>query len=317
MEIQKSQAWSLELSEGDLIARSEINTLTFRGVGAIHLSAELFTGKPLDSESLPKNLYQELKSRNIIVNAEYGRSETERFSRQHDYLVTLGADPNIGHAKLAAAHIGIIGVGALGSSALQAFVGAGIQNFTLIDSDVVCPSNMNRQYIYTSADIGRPKVEVAKQWIADRALQPEILTYDTSFHELDTETFFNQVDFVVATFDGPNMLAVLNCLHEAWENEVACIFGATGFNTSVISPVFLPGRSKSPDECMFISESGSSREPIRASWGPISLYNSALLAEQTLLHLAGLENEVNYTSFQKTLRRHGTVSTRSTELLRF
>ncbi|WP_198020678.1 HesA/MoeB/ThiF family protein [Pseudoglutamicibacter albus] len=317
MKVQKSQAWSLEKSDQSLVARSEIITLTFRGVGATELPADLFTGVPLDASLLPNNLYQELKSRNIIVNAEYGQAASERFSRQHDYLVTLGADPNLGHLKITEARVGIIGVGALGSCALQAFVGAGVQKFTLIDPDVVCPSNMNRQYIYGSGDIGRPKVDVAKHWVVDRAIRPEITTHFCSFHDLNAEVFFHEVDFVVATFDGPSMNSVLSCLCQAWDNRVASVFGATGFNTTVISPVFMPGRSRSPEECILLSEMGGVREPIRASWGPISLYNSALLAEQALLHLLGLSDEVNYTSFHKTLRRRGVVSIQTTESLRF
>lgn len=91
-----------------------------------------------------------------------------RFAR-HIVLPEVGA---VGQAKLAASHVVLVGMGGIGSPALQYLAGAGIGRLTLIDDDVVEASNLQRQTIYTEADIGQPKATAAAAWAArfDRAL---------------------------------------------------------------------------------------------------------------------------------------------------
>lgn len=84
----------------------------------------------------------------------------DRFAR-HIVLPEVGG---AGQARLVDSHVVLIGVGGIGSPALQYLAGAGIGRLTLIDDDVVEASNLQRQTIFTPADIGRPKVEAAAVW---------------------------------------------------------------------------------------------------------------------------------------------------------
>ena len=86
----------------------------------------------------------------------------DRFAR-HIVLPEVGA---VGQARLAASHIVLVGMGGIGSPALQYLAGAGIGRLTLIDDDVVEASNLQRQTIYTEADIGQPKATAAAAWAA-------------------------------------------------------------------------------------------------------------------------------------------------------
>ncbi|MEO5597568.1 MAG: HesA/MoeB/ThiF family protein [Novosphingobium sp.] len=85
----------------------------------------------------------------------------DRFAR-HIVLPELGG---AGQVALATAHVVMIGCGGIGSPALQYLAAAGIGRLMLIDSDVVDLSNLQRQTIFTPADIGRPKAEVAAEWV--------------------------------------------------------------------------------------------------------------------------------------------------------
>ena len=85
----------------------------------------------------------------------------ERFAR-HIVLPEIGG---AGQAALVKRHVALVGVGGIGSPALQYLAGAGIGRLTLIDDDLVSPSNLQRQTIFAEADIGRPKVEAAQDWI--------------------------------------------------------------------------------------------------------------------------------------------------------
>ncbi len=92
-----------------------------------------------------------------------------RFAR-HIVLPEVGG---AGQVALSKAHIVMIGCGGIGSPALQYLAAAGIGRLTLVDDDVVEDSNLQRQTIFTTADIGQPKAEVAAQWVQrfDNALE--------------------------------------------------------------------------------------------------------------------------------------------------
>jgi molybdopterin/thiamine biosynthesis adenylyltransferase len=96
-----------------------------------------------------------------------------RFAR-HIVLPEVGG---AGQVALAKAHVVLIGCGGIGSPALQYLGAAGIGRLTLVDSDVVEESNLQRQTIFTPADIGQPKAEVAAQWVKrfDPALETRAL----------------------------------------------------------------------------------------------------------------------------------------------
>ena len=66
-------------------------------------------------------------------------------------------------ARLAAARVAVIGVGGVGSWCAEALVRSGVGRLTLVDDDVVAPSNVNRQCPATAKTIGRPKVEVLRE----------------------------------------------------------------------------------------------------------------------------------------------------------
>jgi len=85
----------------------------------------------------------------------------ERFAR-HIVLPEVGG---AGQVALAATHAVLIGCGGIGSPALQYLAAAGIGRFTLVDSDTVDTSNLQRQTIYTPADVGRAKADCAAAWV--------------------------------------------------------------------------------------------------------------------------------------------------------
>lgn len=93
----------------------------------------------------------------------------DRFAR-HIVLPEVGGT---GQVVLTQAHVVLVGCGGIGSPALQYLAGAGVGRLTLIDSDTVDASNLQRQTIFTPRDIGRSKAEVAREWVGrfDPALE--------------------------------------------------------------------------------------------------------------------------------------------------
>lgn len=85
-----------------------------------------------------------------------------RYSR-HILLDEIGID---GQEKLLAAHALVIGAGGLGSPVALYLASAGIGKITLVDHDEVDLTNLQRQIVHTTARVGQPKAESAKQTLA-------------------------------------------------------------------------------------------------------------------------------------------------------
>ncbi len=87
----------------------------------------------------------------------------ERFAR-HIVIPEVGGS---GQVTLAERHVVLVGLGGIGSPALQYLAGAGIGLLTLIDDGAVELSNLQRQTIYTARDIGHGKAVAARRWLAN------------------------------------------------------------------------------------------------------------------------------------------------------
>ena len=84
------------------------------------------------------------------------------YSRQI-LLKEIGAG---GQARLAAGRVLIVGAGGLGSPVLQYLAGAGVGSLSLVDADTLDAGNLHRQPIYALADVGRSKVELARDAVS-------------------------------------------------------------------------------------------------------------------------------------------------------
>lgn len=90
---------------------------------------------------------------------ELSADEMARYQR-HISLPQIGLQ---GQLRLKGARVAIIGVGGLGCPAATTLCCAGVGSLLLVDADLVSMSNLQRQPLYSPADIGKPKCEVAKQ----------------------------------------------------------------------------------------------------------------------------------------------------------
>jgi len=88
---------------------------------------------------------------------EFSQEEIERYAR-HIVLADVGGP---GQQKLKNARVAVIGVGGLGSSAVQYLAAAGIGTLRLVDGDTVSLSNLQRQVVHDTGAVGRLKVDSA------------------------------------------------------------------------------------------------------------------------------------------------------------
>src|SRR3954454_10667937 len=97
-----------------------------------------------------------------------GRAEVERYAR---HLILPDVGP-LGQRRLAAAKVLVVGAGGLGSPALLYLAAAGVGTIGVVDADVVDVSNLQRQIVHSHADVGRLKVDSARDRIL--AVNPNV-----------------------------------------------------------------------------------------------------------------------------------------------
>ena len=109
----------------------------------------------------------------------------------------------------------VFGLGGVGGTALEALARTGFKHFILIDFDKVDPSNLNRQILYTQKDIGKNKVEAAKERILSINEEADIQIFNFKAQDFD----FNQkIDFIVDAIDDVN--GKLYILSKAQEKDI-------------------------------------------------------------------------------------------------
>ncbi|MDX1638046.1 MAG: molybdopterin-synthase adenylyltransferase MoeB [Balneolaceae bacterium] len=94
---------------------------------------------------------------------EFSSEELGHYSR-HLSIPEFGME---GQKKLKAASVLAVGTGGLGAPMLQYLAAAGVGTIGLVDFDVVEASNLHRQVLFGTSDVGRPKVEVARERLRD------------------------------------------------------------------------------------------------------------------------------------------------------
>src|SRR3984957_7871023 len=103
-----------------------------------------------------------------LSNIQFSKAELARYNR-HIIIPEFGEEAQL---KLKAAEVLIIGSGGLGSPALLYLTAAGVGTIGIVDFDVVDDSNLQRQVLFDTREIGKPKVEAAKRRL--EALNPYV-----------------------------------------------------------------------------------------------------------------------------------------------
>ena len=125
----------------------------------------------------------------MVLNNE----QLERYSR-HIILKEVGVR---GQKKLLESRVLVVGAGGLGSPAAMYLAAAGVGTIGIVDDDIVELSNLQRQIMHVTSEVGKPKVESAKDMLS--ALNPgiEIRTYRTLLTSENVMDIISDYDFIV------------------------------------------------------------------------------------------------------------------------
>ena len=128
-----------------------------------------------------------------MANMTLSHEEIERYSR-HLIMPEVGM---AGQKKLKAASVLLIGAGGLGSPLAMYLAAAGIGRIGLVDYDVVDYTNLQRQIIHGTKDVGRPKLDSAKERILDINPHIQVDTYEVPLTSDNALELFEPYDIII------------------------------------------------------------------------------------------------------------------------
>jgi sulfur-carrier protein adenylyltransferase/sulfurtransferase len=139
---------------------------------------------------------------------ELTSEEIGRYSR-HLIMPEVGVD---GQRRIKAARVLCVGVGGLGSPAALYLAAAGVGTLGLVDFDTVDASNLQRQILHGTADVGRPKLESARARLSDLNPGVRIETHETTLSSANALEIFREYDVVL---DGTDNFATRYLVNDA------------------------------------------------------------------------------------------------------
>ena len=159
-----------------------------------------------------------------------------RYNRQIK-LPLIGLE---GQKKIQQARIAIVGAGGLGSQLIYQIVGLGIGHIKVIDRDFVSISNLHRQILYTTEDVGRSKVEVAAEKCEKINPDVEIEAIHTTINQYNANEIVKDVDVVLDGLDSMKIRTYI--ANAAWKYNIPYIFGGAKELYGNVS-TFIPRKS--------------------------------------------------------------------------
>ena len=188
--------------------------------------------------------------------------------------------------RLLRARVLVVGIGGLGCPAAAQLARAGVGTVGLVDPDRVDLSNLHRQILHTSADLGRPKVDSARDKLA--AIRPKltVLTFPTALTAANLADLFAGFDFVI---DGTDTVAAKFLI-----NDGAVLTGTPYSHAGILgfrgqAMTVLPGRSTCY-RCLFPLPPPPGEVPTCQEAGVVGVVGGALgivQAAEAIKYLSG------------------------------
>jgi molybdopterin/thiamine biosynthesis adenylyltransferase/rhodanese-related sulfurtransferase/molybdopterin converting factor small subunit len=157
---------------------------------------------------------------------ELSRDEVARYSR-HLIMPEVTLE---GQKKLKKAKVLCIGAGGLGSPMSLYLAAAGVGKLGLVDFDVVDLSNIQRQILYSTSDVGRPKLEAARERLTQLNPEIEVVTHALRLSSWNALDLFAEYDIIADGTDNFPTRYLVNdaCVLQGKPNVYASIFRFEG-----------------------------------------------------------------------------------------
>ncbi len=140
------------------------------------------------------------------MKSQLNKKIIERFSRQ----IVLKDIGILGQKKILSSKVLIVGAGGLGSPVAEFLSRAGVGSIGVVDDDKVSLSNLHRQSLYNTSDIGKFKVKIAKDKIKKINPNTKVTIYKIRLNNNNFKKIINDYDYIVDGSDNFTTKFLLN-----------------------------------------------------------------------------------------------------------
>lgn len=142
----------------------------------------------------------------VAGGSELKNEDLQRYSRQ----IMLEEIGFVGLEKLRKAKVCVVGVGGIGNPVVTQLTAMGVGKLKIVDRDIIEISNLHRQHLYTENDLGKVKVEAAKERLEKINSSVEIEALPNSVTKYTAESIIRGYDIVVDALDSIDARYALN-----------------------------------------------------------------------------------------------------------
>lgn len=209
-----------------------------------------FSRETCISESTARNLLNKLRDKghleDVALQTNLSAEEQERYSRSAEYFSWINNKNDLAHWRaqelISDTSVSILGLGGIGSTIAMHLTAAGVREIYIVDFDKVELSNLNRQYIYSTHNVGEYKVEAAERFLSQ--LNPHV-TVIPEVKKLskpeDIVPYFKRSDILFRSADRPDEMPF-------WVSDAALLTRKPWIECSYNGPVinvctFVPGKT--------------------------------------------------------------------------
>lgn len=210
-----------------------------------------------------------------------------RYSRQI-LLEDIAVD---GQQKLLESRVLIVGLGGLGSPAALYLAGAGIGTLVLADDDDIHISNLQRQILFNTADVGQPKADIARQRLHQLNPDIELIALQT---RLSGDSLRREVALADVVLDCTDNMATRQAINAACvaHNTPLITASAVGFGGQMM--VLTPPWAQGCYRCLWPDDAEPERNCRTAGiTGPVVGVMGTLQALEAITLLCGMETQRN------------------------
>lgn len=272
--ILKKNGELLCINKDNKIVKYKVDECEIEHIKSI-LNSEVFM-------SYNSRLFNRLCTKGIIIK-DKGKNNTNL------YLESF-TNSKINMESLLNKKVMIIGLGGIGTEIITHLIGSGINNFVILDFDLIDKSNLNRQYLFNKADIGKKKTDVVHKRIIERNNDCIVSNYSIFIkNENDLISILQKEapDIVICAADNPFLDIRISVLKSCINQNIPCIFGGVSINTGQYGPALITKAKmqKYLNKLINIRDLVQCNNINKASFGPTNSIISACMAIDTIMVL--------------------------------
>jgi molybdopterin/thiamine biosynthesis adenylyltransferase len=212
---------------------------------------------------------------------ELTQEELRRYNRQL-IIPEIGEE---GQKRLKQARVFVAGIGGLGSISSYYLAAAGVGNLKLVDKDIVDFSNLNRQILHWTQDIGSPKSDSGSRKLASLNPNCSIEAIREEITEHNCGELVGDCSIIVDAMDNMKTRRLLN--GHSVQRRIPFIYGGV-HQLDGLAATFIPGKTPCL-ECVFPGDREESNQPPPGILGPVPGIIACIQAIEAIKIIVGLE----------------------------